>query len=120
MNSAGWLKTAVQIIDEASQLFTAYAKGVMVTRKDEFDAFMDKAEEDQKLLEKLSSEFFGDNDLVSIDYLLELQKTLREDNPTVFLSRTLMTGSDVVDITLGQVTYMTDLTLAPRLQGIDT
>ena len=120
MSSQGWLKTAVQIIDVASQLFTGYAKGVMVTRKADYDAFLDKAEEDQKLLEKLSTEFFGDNDLVSIDYLLELQKTLREDNPTTFLSRTLMTGSDVVDITLGQVTYMTDLTLAPRFQGIDT
>lgn len=79
---------------------------------------MKKAEDDKKLLDKLSTDFFGDNDLVSIDYLLELQKTLREDTPTVFLSRTLMTGSDVVDITLGQISEMAEMTLQPRLQGI--
>ena len=116
--SAGWLKTAVQIIDVASQLFSAYVKGATAVMAGEFDAFMDKAEEDKKALDKLSSEFFGDNDLVSIDYLLQLQKTLREDSPTTFLSRTLLTGSDVVDITLGQVSEMASMTLAPRLQGI--
>ena len=116
--SEGWLQTAVQIIDIATQLFTAYAKGVMITRQHDYDAFMDQAEEDKKLLEKLSSEFFGDNDLVSIDYLLRLQKTLREDSPTTFLSRTLMTGSDVVDITLGQISEMVTMNTTPRLQGI--
>lgn len=118
MDFSNWLKTAVQIIDVASQLFTAYARGAMVVMRDQYDAFMDKAEEDRKLLEKLSTEFFGSNDLVSIDYLLELQKTLREDSPTVFLSRTLMVGSDVVDITLGQISEMADMNLQPRLQGI--
>lgn len=118
-SSQGWLKNAVQIIDNVSQLFTAYAKGVMIGRQESFDAFMDKAEADSKKLEKLSSEFFGDNDLVSIDYLLELQKTLREDSPSVFLYRTLMTGSDIVDITMGQISEMVTLTLEPRLQGID-
>lgn len=118
LNSQGWLKTAVQIIDVASQLFTAYAKGAMITRKGEYDAFMDKVEEDKKALEKLSNEFFGENDLVSVDYLLELQKTLREDNPTVFLTRTLLTGSDIVDITLGQVSEMVPMNITPRLQGI--
>ena len=117
-SSATWLQTAVKIIDIATQLFTAYAKGAMLVAKDAFDAFMDKAEEDKKLLDKLSNEFFGENDLVSIDYLLELQKTLREDSPSTFLSRTLMTGSDIVDITLGQVSEMASMTLNPRLQGI--
>lgn len=118
MSSQGWLKTAVQIIDVASKLFTAYAKGAMTVRQGEFDAFVDKIDEDKKALEKLSSEFFGDNDLVSIDYLLQLQKTLREDSPTTFLTRTLLTGSDVVDITLGQVSEMATMNLTPRLQGI--
>lgn len=117
-SSANWLQTAVQIIDVASQLFTSYAKGVMLTRQKEFDAFQDQAEEDKKLLEQLSSEFFGENDLVSIDYLLRLQKTLREDSPTTFLSRTLMTGSDVVDITLGQISEMVTLQTTPRLEGV--
>lgn len=116
--SGSWLKTAVQIMDIASQLFTAYAKGVSLERQDEYDAFMDKAEEDRKKLEQLSTEFFGEGDLVSVDYLLALQKTLREDSPTVFLSRTLMTGSDIVDITLGMVSDMVSLQLQPRLQGI--
>ena len=118
LNSESWLKTAVQIIDIASQLFTAYAKGTIVAQKAEYDAFMDKVEEDQKLLEKLSNEFFGEDDLVSVDYLLQLQKTLREDSPTTFLARTLMTGSDVVDITLGQVSEMVTMNITPRLQGI--
>ena len=90
----------------------------ILTNQEKFDAFMDKAEEDKKLLDKLSNEFFGENDLVSIDYLLQLQKTLREDSPTTFLSRTLMTGSDVVDITLGQISEMASMNLNPRLQGI--
>ena len=120
LDFSNWLKTAVQIIDVASQLFTAYVRGAMVVGKQAYDAFMDKAEEDRKLLEKLSNEFFGADELVSIDYLLELQKTLREDNPTVFLSRTLMVGSDVVDITLGQISEMADMNLQPRLQGIYT
>ena len=118
LSSANWLQTAVQIINVASQLFTAYAKGVMAVNADRFEEWMKKAEEDKKLLNKLSSDFFGDNDLVSIDYLLQLQKTLREDTPTVFLSRTLMTGSDVVDITLGQISEMAEMNLQPRLQGI--
>ena len=117
-SAQGWLQTAVQIIDIASQLFAAYAKGVMAGRQKDFDAFMDQAEEDKKLLDKLSTEFFGENDLVSIDYLLRLQKTLREDGPTTFLSRTLMTGSDVVDITLGQISEMVTMNTTPRLQGI--
>lgn len=117
-DSSSWLKTAVQIIDAASQLFTGYAKGTMAVRQKEYDAFVDQVDEDKKVLDKLSSEFFGDGDLVSIDYLLELQKTLREDSPTVFMTRTLLTGSDIVDITLGQVSEMADMTLAPRLQGI--
>jgi len=116
--SGGWLQTAVKIIDIASQLFTAYAKGAMAVNADRFEEWMKKAEDDKKLLDKLSTDFFGNNDLVSIDYLLELQKTLREDTPTVFLSRTLMTGSDVVDITLGQISEMAEMTLQPRLQGI--
>lgn len=116
--SGGWLQTAVKIIDIASQLFTAYAKGAMAVNADRFEDWMKKAEDDKKLLDKLSTDFFGNNDLVSIDYLLELQKTLREDTPTVFLSRTLMTGSDVVDITLGQISEMAEMTLQPRLQGI--
>ena len=117
-SSASWLKTAVQIIDVANQLFAAYVKGATMVMKGEYDAFMNKAEEDKKTLKKLSSEFFGDNDLVSIDYLLQLQKTLREDSPTVFLTRTLITGTDVVDITLGQISEMVTMNTAPRLQGI--
>lgn len=116
--AGGWLKTAVQIIDIASSLFSAYVKGASLELKGQYDAFMDKVEEDKKALDKLSSEFFGDNDLVSIDYLLELQKTLREDSPTVFLTRTLLTGSDVVDITLGQISEMVSMNTTPRLQGI--
>ena len=119
ISSQGWLKTAVQIIDVASQIFAAYVKGATVVQQAEYDAFMDKAEADKKALEKLSSEFFGENDLVSIDYLLQLQKTLREDSPTTFLTRTLMTGSDVVDITMGQISEMCSMNLAPRLQGIE-
>ena len=118
LTSTDWLKTAVQIIDIASQLFTAYAKGSMIVQKEKYDAFMDKVEEDRKALEKLSNEFFGEDDLVSVDYLLQLQKTLREDSPTTFLTRTLMTGSDIVDITLGQVSEMATMNLTPRLQGI--
>ena len=117
-SSQNWLQSAVKIIDIATQLFTAYAKGAMVVMKDEYDAFMDKIEENKKLLDKLSSEFFGEGDLVSVDYLLQLQKTLREDNPTTFLARTLMTGSDIVDITLGQISEMVTLTTTPRLQGL--
>ena len=116
--SQTWLQTAVKLIDVASQLFTAYAKGSMMVAQEQYNAFMDKVEEDKKLLDKLSNEFFGENDLVSIDYLLQLQKTLREDSPTTFLSRTLMTGSDIVDITLGQISEMASMNLNPRLQGI--
>jgi len=116
--SQGWLKTAVQIIDIASQLFAGYVQGATMVMKDEYDAFVDKAEEDRKRLEKLSDEFFGPNDLVSVDYLLQLQKTLREDSPTTFLARTLIVGSDVVDFTLGQISEMVYLSTTPRLQGI--
>lgn len=115
--SQGWLKTAVQIIDIASQLFTAYVRGATVVMRDEYDAFVDKVEEERKKLEKLSDEFFGPSDLVSVDYLLQLQKTLREDSPTTFLARTLITGSDVVDFTLGQISEMVYLSTTPRLQG---
>jgi len=117
-NSGSWLKTAVQIMDIASQLFSAYAKGASLELKDEYDAFMDRAKEDRELLDKLSSEFFGEGDLVSVDYLLQLQKTLREDSPTIFLARTMMTGSDIVDITLGQISEMVTMNTSPRLQGI--
>lgn len=114
----GYLQTAVTILNVASQLFAAYAKGQTIVQQDAYNAFMAQAEEDQKLLDKLSSEFFGDNDLVSVDYLLNLQKTLREDTPDVFLSRTLIVGSDVVDMTLGMVSEMVSLETSPRLQGI--
>jgi hypothetical protein len=116
--SGQWLQNAVRIIDIATSLFSAYVKGAMTVQAEEYNAFIDRIKEDQKLLDKLSSEFFGDGDLVSIDYLLELQKTLREDSPTTFLSRTLMVGSDVVDITLGQISEMVSMNTNPRLQGI--
>lgn len=118
LTSGQWLQNAVRIIDIATSLFSAYVKGAMTVRAGEYDAFMDRIKEDQKLLDQLSSEFFGDGDMVSIDYLLELQKTLREDSPTTFLSRTLMVGSDVVDITLGQISEMVSMNTNPRLQGI--
>lgn len=117
-SAAGWLKTAVQIIDIAAQLFSAYAKAATVGMQKKYDAFVDKIEEEKKALDKLSSEFFGEGDLVSVDYLLQLQKTLREDSPTTFLGRTLLTGSDVVDITLGQISDMASMTTTPRLQGL--
>lgn len=117
-SNTSFLQTAVRILDIASQLFAAYAKGVSIERLGEFNAFLDQAGEDKKLLDKLSSEFFGKDDLVSVDYLLQLQKTLREDSPAVFLSRTLMTGQDVVDMSLGMVSEMVSLQTTPRLPGI--
>lgn len=113
-----FLTTAVSIIDIASQLFAGYAKGVSLQRQSNFDAFMDQVKEDQNRLEQLSTSFFGESDLVSIDYLLHLQKTLREDSPSVFLSRTLLVGSDVVDVTLGMVSEMVNIEITPRLQGV--
>lgn len=113
-----WLQTAVQIINYASEIFAAYIKGESLELSADYKKYMDQAEADKKRLEALESEFFPDNQLVSIDYLLRLQKTLREDSPNTFLTRTLLVGSDIVDITMGQISEMVSMNIKPRLQGI--
>lgn len=117
-DSGSWLQTAVDIINYASQIFAAYEQGAMAEMSADYKKFMDQASEDQKKLDALESEFFGDQSLVTIDYLLKLQKTLREDSPNTFLTRTLLLGSDVVDITMGQISEMVSMNIKPRLQGI--
>ncbi len=109
--------TAVNVINAATAVLniaSAYVQGAMAElnpakqledmRKD-YEEGMDKVKELQKELN------LGDNsNLIDIQGFIEAAARIMED-PTTFFNRTLMTGADICDITLGQVENFCDVGL---------
>lgn len=118
-SNLNWLQTAVRILDVATQLFAAYTADKLSGMQASMLAFQDEIKEEWDKLKALTETVFGAPDLVSIDYLLHLQKTLRDDAPDVFLTRTLLTGSEVVALTLEQIPTMVENTISTPLAGLE-
>lgn len=112
------LVNAVNIINATGQVFSAYTEGTMIERQKDMEAYVDQVKEEQKKIDELTAGFFGEGNNVSIDTLLSIQRLLREESPDVFLSRTLMSSSEIIDMTYGMVSDMVSIEIHTRLPGV--
>lgn len=112
------LVNAVNIINATGQVFSAYTEGTLIERQKDMEAYVDQVKEEQKKIDELTAGFFGDGNNVSIDTLLSIQQILREESPDVFISRTLMSSSEIIDMTYGMVSDMVSIEIHTRLPGV--
>lgn len=113
------LQSAVNILGAVNQAFSAYTQGALIEKAQDFKAFMEGIKEKQKTLDEMTQSFFGNPaDGLSVESLLQIQQLLREESPDVFLTRTLLLGSDVANMTLDMVSDMVSLDVNTRLPGI--
>ena len=108
---------AVNILKATDQIFSAYSQGAMIERQKDQQEFLDAAKEDLKELKELEAGFFGDGLGMSMEGLLAINEVLRNELPDIFLSRTLMTSPDIIEMTYGMVSDMVDIEIHNRLPG---
>lgn len=106
--------TATKLIQgsiSVTNLYSQYLTGSMIeldvngkmkVMQEDYDKRMDE-------IQKLSDELLGSTALIDIQGFLD--KNEYQESPLVFLSRTLMTGSDVAEITFGQISGMAEVGL---------
>ena len=116
-NSGSVLVNAVNILNATDQVFSAYSQGMMVDRQKDQLEFLDTIKEEMKELKALEAGIFGEGIGMSIEGLLAINEVLRNESPEIFLTRTLMSSSDIIEMTYGMVSDMVDIEVHNRLPG---
>lgn len=106
--------TAANIINNIGavvKVYSAYTEGAIAEMRDELESAREEYEKEfdlhkQALLDLNSGVIFD------LDVMMQNNFQLFNESPESFLSRTLITGSDVVEITLGTIENFVDSSLA--------
>lgn len=105
-------QTVIQALGAVQKVYSAYTEGAMVEMQDEMKALREKYDKDMKRVENLMKELQGNGNMFQLEDYMIASERLTFESPDDFLARTLMVGSDVVDITLGLVDNYTEVGLS--------
>lgn len=96
-------QTIVQALGAVQKVYSAYTEGAIIEMQDEMKALREKYDKDMKRVENLMKELQGSGNMFQLEDYMIASERLTFESPDDFLARTLMVGSDVVDMTLGLV-----------------
>lgn len=105
-------QTVVQALGAVQKVYSAYTEGAMIEMQDEMKALREKYDKDMKRIENLMKELQGNGNMFQLEDYMVASERLSFESPSDFLARTLMVGSDVVDMTLGLVDNYTEVGLS--------
>jgi hypothetical protein len=107
--------TANQVINASTALLNAYGNYAAARIQDIYKDIGNLQAEYEKKFEELNEmmeKMLGTNtDLLDIQSMMDSTYIMNFERMETFLGRTLLTGNDVAEITLDQVTYLTELGL---------
>ena len=107
--------TAVQILQgltAVAQVVNAYSTGQQIEIAEDLAKLSEAYKADMKEIEDMSKEMLDTNlDLIDIQGLINTQKRFMLEGPSEFLQRTLMTGSEICELTSGLVDNFASMNL---------
>lgn len=104
----------LQVGQVAGQLYGAYVQGEMVGMAVEMAEATTKYKAEMKTIEELTKELLGSNNVLNLEGYLDAAATQISEGASAFLARTLLTGSEIVEITNGIITDFADFSLDLR------
>lgn len=110
MKSDNIMKMSLTGLDKAAQHFQAETAELMQKSQE----LMEKYETEMKHITEMSEQLIRGNGILD-PYLLSLADAVRNERSESFLSRTLITGSDVAAITHAYISEFTTINLAQEL-----
>lgn len=110
MKADNIMKMSLTGLDKAAQHFQAETAELMQKSQE----LMEKYEKEMKHITEMSEQLIRGNGILD-PYLLSLADAVRNESSESFLSRTLMTGSDIAAITHAYISEFTTINLAQEL-----
>ena len=112
MSSINLLKLTIPIGNAYANYFGSVAKDLQIQSQKLNDEFTSKSKE----IESKYKEMFGDGAMLFDPKLLTEHNAVLGESPSAFLERTLMTGGDIVDMSLDMLHTFVDITLSTELK----
>lgn len=112
MSSINLLKLTIPIGNAYANYFGSVAKDLQIQSQKLNDEFTSKSKE----IEDKYKEMFGDGVMLFDPKLLTEHNAVLGETPSAFLERTLMTGGDIVDMSLDMLHNFVDITLSTELK----
>lgn len=106
-------------ITAVGKLYKAYAEGEVVGLSEELAKATEEYKAKMETLEEMTKRLLGTNNVIDLQGYIESTTTLQNsellrETPTTFLGRTLLSGSDVVEMTQGLIGEFANISLDLR------
>jgi hypothetical protein len=112
MSSVNLLKLTIPVGNAYANYLGSVTKDLQIQSQKLNDEFTSKSKE----IESKYKEMFGDGVMLFDPKLLTEHNTVLGETPSAFLERTLMTGGDIVDMSLDMLHNFVDITLSTELK----
>lgn len=112
MSSVNLLKLTIPVGNAYANYLGSVTKDLQIQSQKLNDEFIAKSKE----IEGKYKEMFGDGAMLFDPKLLTESNALLGESPSAFLERTLMTGTDIVDMSLDMLHNFVDITLSTDLK----